>query len=128
MKRFALLPIGVLALCLNSFSQNEDPYLWLEEVDEKKALEFVNQQNKLTVEKLSQQKEYQSIFTKTLEIYNSTDRIVYPNILGGYIYNFWQDKDHARGIWRRTLKSSTSVVTLRGKHYWTLMPWQRPIV
>lgn len=88
------------------YAQSDDPYLWLEEVDGAKALEFVNQQNKLTVDKLSGQPEYQDIFKKSLEIYNSTDRIAYPNTLGDYVYNFWQDKKHVRGIWRRTPKAS----------------------
>lgn len=106
MKKYTFLLLVLLAFSQTLYAQVEDPYLWLEEVDGKKALEFVNQQNKATVDKLSQQKEYQSIFTKTLAIYNSTDRIVYPTILGEHIYNFWQDKDHARGIWRRTPKAS----------------------
>ena len=30
-----------------------------------------------------------------------TDRIPAPAVRGAWIYNFWQDKDHVRGIWRR---------------------------
>ncbi len=90
---------------MNNIAQ-EDPYLWLEEVDGKKAMEFVNEQNKKTFDKISQQKEYAGIYSKTLEILNSTDRIAFPSIIGNHIYNFWQDKDHVRGIWRRTTKES----------------------
>jgi len=84
----------------------EDPYLWLEEVDGSKALEFVQTQNKATQEVLTQQSEYQDIFNKSLAVINATDRIAFPAIYGKYIYNFWQDKDHERGIWRRTTRSS----------------------
>lgn len=87
-------------------AQSEDPYLWLEEVDSPKALEFVNQQNKLTFDVLTNVKEYQSIYDKTLAIANSTERIAYPTIYGEYVYNFWQDKDHERGIWRRTSREN----------------------
>lgn len=83
----------------------EDPYQWLEEVDGKKALEFVEKQNKASLEVLTKNKEYQDIYDKSLAIINATDRIAYPNIVGDYIYNFWQDKDHERGIWRRTTKA-----------------------
>ncbi|MFM8437652.1 MAG: S9 family peptidase, partial [Candidatus Kapaibacterium sp.] len=41
-----------------------------------------------------------------METYNSTDRIAYPRPLGGYVYNFWQDKDHVRGVWRRCTQAS----------------------
>lgn len=84
----------------------EDPYLWLEEVDGKKALDFVEKQNKLTTDVLMQQKEYQDIYTKSLAVLNDTDKIAYPGIYGDLIYNFWTDKEHVRGIWRRTTKAS----------------------
>jgi prolyl oligopeptidase len=81
----------------------QDKFLWLEDVDSEKSLEYVEAQNKTTFDKLSQQKDYQSIYNKSLDIYNSTERIAYPSIQGKYIYNFWKDKDHVRGIWRRCL-------------------------
>jgi prolyl oligopeptidase len=95
---------------LNIFAQ-QDPNMWLEEVDGAKALEFVNKQNKITYDKLSSMKDYQDIYNKSLEIYNSAERIVYPTIYGAYIYNFWQDKEHVRGIWRRTTKQSYASAT-----------------
>ena len=91
-------------ISISQFTQaQEDKYQWLEEVDGAKALEFVNEQNKVTFEKLSKEKDYQSIYDKSLAIYNSTDRIATPDIQGKYVYNFWKDKDHVRGIWRRCL-------------------------
>ncbi|MBA3706264.1 MAG: S9 family peptidase [Bacteroidetes bacterium] len=106
MKKYILLPLTILFLVNTINAQVEDPYMWLEEVDGAKAIEFVNQQNKATVDKLSAEKNYQNIFTKSLEVFNSTDRIIYPNIQGEFTYNFWQDKDHIRGILRRTPKAS----------------------
>jgi prolyl oligopeptidase len=91
---------------LYTMTAQEDPYLWLEEVDGKKALEFVEKQNKSTFDILMKQKEYQDIYNKTLAVINATDRIAYPSIVGDYIYNFWQDKEHVRGIWRRTTKEN----------------------
>lgn len=81
----------------------QDKYQWLEEVDGKDALEFVEAQSKVTFEILSKEKYYKEIFDKSLEIYNSPERIAYPTIQGDYVYNFWKDKDHERGIWRRCL-------------------------
>ena len=49
--------------------------------------------------------EYEEIYTKLAEIYNSRDRIPTPAMRGAWIYNFWQDAEHVRGIWRRTFLS-----------------------
>jgi prolyl oligopeptidase len=37
-----------------------------------------------------------------LELLNASDRIPFPSIVGDYVYNFWQDANHTRGIYRRT--------------------------
>jgi prolyl oligopeptidase len=105
MKKYTLLFIALFGIILITQAQ-EDKYLWLEEVDGQKALEFVEGENKATMEELSNEKDYQSIYEKSLEIYNSTERIAYPTMQGNYVYNFWKDKDHVRGIWRRCLKES----------------------
>ena len=100
MKKYVVLFAAVIGVTLGSQAQ-EDDYLWLEEVDSPKALEFVESQSKNTLETLKKEKEYSSIYDKSLEIYNSSERIAYPSIKGNYVYNFWKDKDHIRGIWRR---------------------------
>ncbi|MCH6235669.1 prolyl oligopeptidase family serine peptidase [Cognataquiflexum rubidum] len=105
MKNHLIFSMLFFSVCFSAISQ-EDPYKWLEEVEGDRALEFVKKQNKITEERLSGQKEYHDIFNKSLEIYNSPDRIIYPTINGDFIYNFWQDKDHVRGIWRRASKQS----------------------
>lgn len=94
----------VLAMSANMLiAQNEkDPYMWLEEVENPKALSWVDKWNEETVEVLSSQPGYEAIYSKSLEILNSTDRIADPSIRGKYIYNFWQDEQYQRGIWRRT--------------------------
>jgi prolyl oligopeptidase len=108
MKKYNLLAAALFAILLTTQAQ-EDKYLWLEEIDGEKSLEYVEAQNKITFEELSKQKDYQSIYDTSLEIYNSTERIAYPTVRGNYVYNFWQDKDHVRGIWRRSsMESYTS--------------------
>ncbi len=102
MKRNILVLLTLFGISLLSQAQ-EDTYLWLEEVDGEKALEFVQSQSKVTFDKLSAEKDYQDIYDKSLGIYNSSERIAYPTIHGNYVYNFWKDKDHERGIWRRCL-------------------------
>jgi len=113
MIKYTLFIITIF-ITLFTMQAQEDPYLWLEEVDSEKSLEFVTQQNKITQDKLSSVAEYQDIYDNSLEIYNSTDRIAYPSTYGEFVYNFWKDKDHIRGIWRRSPKSNY----IEGKPTW----------
>jgi prolyl oligopeptidase len=105
MKKSMLLFLALFATS-QIIKAQQDKYQYLEEVDGEKALEFVNTQNKVTLEKLSKEKDYQQIYDKSLDILNSSDRIAYPTIQGNYVYNFWKDKDHERGLWRRSSLSS----------------------
>lgn len=108
----------VLSSCLAVAAQaQEDAFLYLEEVDGKKALDFVEQHNKRSTEKLMAVPDYQDIYNNALEQYNSDDRIVYPAIRGNHVYNFWQDKINPRGIWRRATKKSY----YSGKPAWETM-------
>ncbi len=107
MKKIALL-FGIILIItqMNMAQQNTDPYLWLENVDAEKSLDWVKQWNEKSLKVLTSQPDYQKIYEKNLEIYNSEERIAAPSIYGNYIYNFWQDQDHERGIWRRTSRES----------------------
>jgi prolyl oligopeptidase len=86
--------------------QADDPYLWLEDIDGKASMDWVDQQNAATVDFLSKRPEYQELYRNCLEIYDAADKIAHPTIRGKFIYNFWKDKDHQRGIWRRASRAS----------------------
>ena len=111
MKKLTLIAAGIVALsgCNLTSTTNDvvqqksdQSYLWLEEVQGEKALTWVKTQNKSALDVLTATPTYQSSFDKNLELLNSTDRIAYATQRGDYLYNFWQDKDHPRGIYRRT--------------------------
>ena len=102
MKTCFAITVLVLFMTQINFAQEKDPFLWLEEVEGKKALEWVEKWNEKTLDILTTQPGYEEMFQKNMEIYNSTERIADPSIRGEYIYNFWQDQKHERGIWRRT--------------------------
>ncbi|HCO92628.1 MAG TPA: S9 family peptidase [Phycisphaerales bacterium] len=82
--------------------EDNDPYLWLEEIEGEKALDWVESQNEATLAVLKAQPKFEETYEKVLEIFNSDERIAYPQIRGKYIYNFWKDEKYERGIWRRT--------------------------
>jgi len=91
----ALLLIAAIGLAA------DDPYLWLEEVDGEKALSWVKERSSADTAELEVVPEFAEIQTGLLEIYNSQERIPYPAVRGQWYYNYWQDAEHVRGIWRR---------------------------
>ena len=83
-------------------NDSDQSLLWLEEIEGKKALEWVKQQNSKTLNALTSDPRYQKYQKEALEILTASDRIKFGTIRGDYVYNFWRDKDHVRGLWRRT--------------------------
>ncbi|MBT8141950.1 MAG: S9 family peptidase [Gammaproteobacteria bacterium] len=82
--------------------EDSDPYLWLEDVDGEKALNWVKARNKESLDYLEAIPGFKELNKKNLEVYDSDERIAYPSIRGDYVYNFWKDDEHIRGIYRRT--------------------------
>ncbi len=81
---------------------NDDAFLWLENIDSDSAMTWVKAQNQRTCASLQKETVYPAIYEKLLAIYNSKERIAYPTIQGRFLYNFWQDEKHERGLLRRT--------------------------
>src|SRR6056297_4245921 len=100
--------LAITAALVATFAANgmvmaqNDPYLWLEEVKGPNALAWARGQNELSISALESHPLFEPIHERALEIYTSDDRIAYPSLMGGEIYNFWRDAEHVRGIWRTT--------------------------
>ena len=80
----------------------DDPYIWLEDPYSPKALAWVEAENARTLAILEKDPAYPALFADALKIAEATDRVPTPNLIGGQVYNFWQDASHVRGIWRTT--------------------------
>ncbi|MEZ6013005.1 MAG: prolyl oligopeptidase family serine peptidase, partial [Hyphomonas sp.] len=80
----------------------EDPYLWLEDVEGATALGWVKSQNQRTLAELQADPRYAGFEAAALDALNSKERIAYGAVRSGLVYNFWQDDEHVRGLWRRT--------------------------
>jgi prolyl oligopeptidase len=78
-----------------------DPYLWLEDVEGARALEWVHAENARSLPVLEGDRRYQGLLNAALEVAQSRDRLPLGQVRGGYVYNFWQDETHVRGVWRR---------------------------
>jgi prolyl oligopeptidase len=79
-----------------------DPYLWLEDVHGTKAMEWVKAQNARSTASLEAAPEYHKDYAALLAVLDATDRIPYGALDHDYVFNFWQDAQHPKGIWRRT--------------------------
>ena len=78
-----------------------DPYLWLEEIDSARALNWVRAQNAATNQKLATQPIYQELRREALAALDSPSRLPDVDQMGAWIYNLWKDDQHPRGIYRR---------------------------
>ncbi|MFN3558385.1 MAG: prolyl oligopeptidase family serine peptidase [Brevundimonas sp.] len=88
-------------------SDATDPYLWLEEVEGERAMEWVRAHNERSLGVLQGDPRYAPLHAQALEIVQSRDRI--PGVgfnHDGTLDNFWQDATHVRGVWRTTTLDS----------------------
>ena len=106
MSRFALacLAAGLAAGAVHAQEKPvaNDPYAWLEEVEGQKPLEWVRAQNAKTEAEIAATPEFKRLESDILAILDSDAKIPGVQKIGDYYYNFWKDKQHERGLWRRT--------------------------
>jgi prolyl oligopeptidase len=93
-----LLPLTAIA----QDNATEDPFLWLEEVDGESALEWVKTQNASTAERLKTDPLFDELYAQAKTTLNSASRLPAISQQGDWLYNFWRDAEHPRGVYRRT--------------------------
>ena len=113
MLRILALAIGCLLIASATSAQTAppapkdpmtpaDPYLWLEDVSGARAMDWVKAENVKTLGVLEKDSRFAGLLADALTIAEAKDRIPAPEFLAGQVYNFWQDSDHVRGVWRKT--------------------------
>ncbi len=106
LSRAALLPLSLLAGAAGALRAQgtvvNDPYLWLEDVQGDSALDWVRAQNARTEAALGAAPGFSALESRIRAILDSDANIPDVSKIGPYYYNFWQDAEHERGIWRRT--------------------------
>ncbi|HEY5347048.1 MAG TPA: prolyl oligopeptidase family serine peptidase [Rhizomicrobium sp.] len=85
-----------------AMADESDPYVWLEDVHGAKPLAWVAEQNARSLGLLKADPRYQANYDSILSVLDAPDRIAYGGLDHGFVYNFWQDAAHPKGIWRRT--------------------------
>jgi len=94
--------------------QATDPFLWLEEIEGPKALDWARTENARTLPVLEGDPRFAQMRAEARTILTSPNRIPTGSIHAGAVYNFWQDATHVRGIWRRASVDSYR----KGKPQW----------
>ena len=87
---------------MNTMMPQDPEMLWAEEVLGEKALAWVRKHNERSLTTLKAHARYAELETEAKNILTSKERIPYGSVRDGYVYNFWQDETHIRGLWRRT--------------------------
>jgi prolyl oligopeptidase len=93
-----LMTLGIVA----GVSAQEDPNLWLEDIEGARAMEWVRAQNARAEKQFAADPRYERLRAEFLAILDSRARIPYVTRMGPHYYNFWRDAANPRGIWRRT--------------------------
>jgi prolyl oligopeptidase len=84
---------------------DDDPYLWLEEVEGERALAFVDAESKRTLARFGHGG-FAADRDSLAAILDRKDNIPFVARRGPYLFNFWKDADNPRGLWRRTTLES----------------------
>ena len=93
-------PAPALAQAAADVSGDKDPFLWLEDVNGARSMAWVGEQNARGLKVLEGDPRYAGLHAQALSLAEAKDRIPRPEFIGGEVFNFWQDADHVRGIWR----------------------------
>ena len=78
---------------------DDDPYLWLEEIDDDRALAWVEAQNAATLAQFGDAR-FAADRDILAAIFDRPDNIPYIGRRGPLVFNFWKDAAHPRGLWR----------------------------
>ncbi len=79
-----------------------DKYLWLEDQESTRALDWVKAEDARSLKILEAEPTYATYYAEALKIAQSPDRLPSPEQRGGDIYNLWRDATHVNGIYRET--------------------------
>ncbi|MEU8900800.1 prolyl oligopeptidase family serine peptidase [Nocardia sp. NPDC048505] len=79
-----------------------DPYLWLEEVTDERALDWARAHNDVVVRRFAAADRFSELERRILDMLDDDTKVAYPGRRGKWLYNFWRDAEHPKGLWRRT--------------------------
>jgi len=100
--KYCLFFLFLFSLNQSVISSDLDPYLWLEEVEGKKSLAWVEEQNEETFTRYTESNAFKEKYERIKKELNDDERIPSAYYQNGEMYNFWRDEKNVRGVWRKT--------------------------
>jgi prolyl oligopeptidase len=99
-------------------AHEQDPYLWLEDIEGKRALDWVKRANAATDALILDRPGFESDRRRARAILDDDRQIAMPGeVMGETVTNFWRDAANPRGLWRQ----SPLDAWLAGKPEWTTL-------
>ena len=99
-------------------AQQADPYLWLEDIEGERALDWVKRANAATDALILDRPGFESDRRRARAILDDDRQIAMPGeVMGETVTNFWRDAANPRGLWRQ----SPLDAWLAGKPEWTTL-------
>ena len=86
-------------------SSDDDPFLWLEELEGERVTAWVDAQTRATVGRFGGRRR-DTEASALAALLDHPDKIPAITRRGEFLYNFWRDASNPRGLWRRTTLAS----------------------
>ncbi len=97
-----ILLLGLLfSLNVLAKDSGNDVFMWLEDIDAERSMDWVHEQNKNTADEYKSKPIYQELYDEALSTLNNKSRIPSVSQRGEWVYNYWKDDKNPRGIYRR---------------------------
>jgi prolyl oligopeptidase len=92
----------VLLFTTVAFAQSQDdPHLWLEEIQGERALAQVEAWNAATEADLTRMPRFEEVRARAKAILDDDNQIALPTAVhGDHVLNLWRDANNPRGLWR----------------------------
>jgi|GEM_PF-8411 len=100
--RHKTLLLTALAHEIGWKAEDMDAHYWLEEVEGKDSLAWVEEHNRSTAERLESDPRFEEFLKLAKGALGGDNHLTYPTKRGEYMYYFHRNSKHTRGIWRRT--------------------------
>jgi len=86
---------------IEQWEDKDGEHAYLEDVSGEEAMCWVKNSNAECLEVVGKPED-DPLYGKVLAILDSKDKIPYLRKIGEWYFNFWQDNENPRGLWRRT--------------------------